>query len=141
MVNCKHCNCEIRGKPWITYKDTITKSDYCSYKCGKERPIYYNWDNVVNKEDFNYDLVPIIKRNKPYINNFSLLTDIEISELSEEEYNEYMDQLDEFKFNNPERYYQMCDIMNEYTDYDLIVDDDEINDGYSTDDCDMRYYQ
>ena len=139
MINCKHCNCNISSKPWITYRD----DNYCSYLCGKERPMYYTWEDVTNKEDFNYNLVPIVKKKKTSIHNFSLLMDSEISELSDEEYNEYMDQLDEFKYNNPERYSEMCDIMYEYTDYDdlSLYDDGIWGDGYYSDDYDTEDFQ
>ena len=54
-----------------------------------------------------------------------------------------MDQLDEFKYNYPERYSEMCDIMYEYTDYDdisLYNEDGTFDDGYYTDDYDTENF-
>ena len=80
-VNCTHCNCNVNGKPWIIYGNT----NYCSYMCAKNKPMYYRWEDIKNKEDFNYNLIPVIKKKK-CIRAFSILMDSEISELSEEEY-------------------------------------------------------
>ena len=130
-VNCTHCNCNVNGKPWIIYGNT----NYCSYMCAKNKPMYYRWEDIKIKEDFNYNLIPVIKKKK-CIRAFSILMDSEISELSEEEYNDYIYQLDEFKFHYPERYYEMCDIMNEYIDYDEF-EIDELE-GYYSDEYDTE---
>lgn len=61
---CVNCSKVINGKPWITVY--YPKDDYtvhaCDYICCNRLKYHIGvgyWDNVVNKEDFNTNLIPV----------------------------------------------------------------------------------
>lgn len=61
---CIHCSKLIEGKPWITvhYPEDKYTVHACGYMCGVRLKYHIGigyWDNVVNKEDFNTNLIPV----------------------------------------------------------------------------------
>lgn len=61
---CVHCSKVINGKPWITvhYPEDDYTVHACGYMCGVRLKYHIGigyWDNVVNKEDFNTNLIPV----------------------------------------------------------------------------------
>ena len=61
---CVHCSKLINGKPWITvhYPEDDYTVHACGYICGNRLKYHIGigyWDNVVNKEDFNTNLIPV----------------------------------------------------------------------------------
>ena len=66
-IKCIECEKVITGKPWITVH--YDEDDYtvyaCRYLCAKDLRFHLGcgyWKNVVNKEDFNKKLIPIISK-------------------------------------------------------------------------------
>lgn len=82
------------GKPWMTLnidrwdnlKGPVTFSSYLEYKRNLDKIPKKHMNLVENKEDFNY-IAPIVNQTKE--DSFVFLTETEINELSNEEYNNY----------------------------------------------------
>ena len=92
-MNCYHCNKCINGKPWIIYEnEDETVKNLCGYLCSKRCPSItsYNHKHIVNKEDFTFDLIPIIPR-KEELKLFSL---DEISKMNNSERCKYEEHLE-----------------------------------------------
>ena len=136
---CQHCN-KICDDSWIILKndniilDTQDKKapkflHYCSYIChNRQRPNLPKsiWNLVENKNDFNLDLVPIVKIQKK---EFQYLTFNEIQKLSEEDkYNYYLEkdnQIDTYR----KSIYDELEREDEYTSY-LENNNDSYSDDY-----------
>ena len=59
---CIECSKVINGKPWITvcFPDDDYTVNACKYLCARKLKYHIGcgyWDNVVNKEDFNTELI------------------------------------------------------------------------------------
>ena len=91
-----------------TDKETI---NICSYLCSKSyfKDKIFKLDRVINREDFNH-LRPILNKKKY---NFKILSLNEIEKLSDNEYNKYIKDLDNYFILNPERAKIQLDIQNE----------------------------
>ena len=136
---CQHCN-KICDDSWIILKndniilDTEDKKapkflHYCSYIChNRQRPNLPKsiWNLVENKNDFNLDLVPIVKKQKK---EFQYLTFNEIQNLSEEDkHNYYLEkdnQIDTYR----KSIYDELEREDEYTSY-LENNNDSYSDDY-----------
>ena len=136
---CQHCN-KICEDSWIILKndniilDTEDKKapkflHYCSYIChNRQRPNLPKsiWNLVENKNDFNLDLVPIVKKQKK---EFQYLTFNEIQNLSEEDkHNYYLEkdnQIDTYR----KSIYDELEREDEYTSY-LENNNDSYSDDY-----------
>ena len=136
---CQHCN-KICDDSWIILKndniilDTEDKKapkflHYCSYIChNRQRPNLPKsiWNLIENKNDFNLDLVPIVKKQKK---EFQYLTFNEIQNLSEEDkHNYYLEkdnQIDTYR----KSIYDELEREDEYTSY-LENNNDSYSDDY-----------
>lgn len=66
-IKCFDCKKKIHEKPWITLKKKNMYIYGCSWNCSRHLSKYMNepyHDMIVNKEDFNYHLIPKIKKSK-----------------------------------------------------------------------------
>ena len=127
MIECNHCNMCV-NKSWISFSNIRGENiNLCCYTCNNEYPILYKWKDVKNKDDFQY--IPIVtkKQKKDPLENFYILTEEEVENLSEEEFINYLDDLEEFKTFYPEKYEVISQIF--YDDLDIEYYDSE-------DDCD-----
>ena len=97
---CNNCKCVKKGKPWSIYDYNGIKK-LCSYICHtKERTIHPVWDNLVNVEDFENIIIPNFE---PVVETFYFKTNLELDELTDEEYTKYMNMREEHYSINPER--------------------------------------
>ena len=91
-MSCFHCKNNINGKPWIIYENGDgTIKNICSYICSRRCPdiTSYNHKHIVNKEDFNFDLIPIIPRKE----KLKLFSIDEISRMNYSQRSKYEDHL------------------------------------------------
>ena len=92
-MSCFHCNNTINGKPWIIYENEDgTVKNICSYICSRRCPTItsYNHKHIVNKEDFTFDLIPIIPRKE----ELKLFSIDEISRMNNSQRSKYEDHLE-----------------------------------------------
>ena len=113
---CNMCNMTKYNKPYVIYTENDNDNDnknICGYSCCKKKyEIDVNfWSKVINKEDFNLKLVPILPKQKK---NFEFLTKKELLELDEKRLIEYYHDLNEYYYSNPERASMQMEIMEEY---------------------------
>jgi len=92
---CNECNKTNDDKAWISIqvKDKIIRT--CSYLCYKKHLDHIPRKHlhlILNPEDFNEPRPVFIHSTEPV---FQFLTDTEINELSNEQYHNYKDDLDE----------------------------------------------
>lgn len=91
-MSCFHCKNNINGKPWIIYENGDgTIKNICSYICSRRCPdiTSYNHKHIVNKEDFTFDLIPIIPRKE----KLKLFSIDEISRMNYSQRSKYEDHL------------------------------------------------
>jgi len=112
---CNICNMTKYEKPFVNYIVNINdeNKNICGYGCCKKMyKIDLNfWSKVVNKEDFNLKLVPILPKSKK---EFVFLTKRELLELDDKRLMEYYRDLNEYYYSNPERASMQMEIMEEY---------------------------
>ena len=118
LYKCNICQLCKRGEIWMKYHININQTtdnketiNICSYLCSKSyfKNKIFKLDRVINREDFNY-LRPILNKKKY---NFKILSLNEIEKLSDNEYNKYIKDLDNYFILNPERAKIQLDIQNE----------------------------
>jgi len=99
---CYQCQLTKDGKPWITINFPDNLFHACSYLCYKaasESLPKKHFDLIVNKEDFNEPRPVTVKpRSTP---SFKFLTETEIYTLTNEQYRDYKDGIDEQFLLNP----------------------------------------
>ena len=133
---CRSCNCIKEGKPWISVDFPNGLYQACSYSCNRKMDDilpkgYYGL--IVNKEDFN-EPMPFI-RTKPKYQPFNFLTDTEITDLSNEEYAKYEENLDTEFLLNPVRskvYYEQLE--NDAKERIIEMDESDSSDEITYDD-------
>lgn len=94
------------GKPWIKinyqrwdgYNGPVCFSSYLEYKYNLDKIPKQHFHLIMNKEDFNQPY-PVI--NKPSQESFRFLTETELDELSNEEYQQYQLDLGDHFLINP----------------------------------------
>ena len=83
---CFHCNCLIKGKPWITVKRKDQIYNGCDYLCSIKLSDYIGngyWKDVVNKEDFN-EPRPVFEIHKSHIKSDITASSYDIDEIRNE---------------------------------------------------------
>lgn len=96
---CSYTGKECEGEPWMTLSISrwdnlsgpVTFSSYLSYIYSMDKIPKYHHELVENKEDFNY-LFPIIHKQGES-NGYTILTETEINELSNEQYQRYKESI------------------------------------------------
>lgn len=66
-MNCYHCKRVMNEKPWIIYSNEDgSVKNICGYICSRRCPDIssYNHKHIVNTEDFNFNLIPIIPKKE-----------------------------------------------------------------------------
>ena len=98
---CYHCEKKIHGKPWITIHKEDINTYCCSWRCSQYLRKYIGGsyrEYIVNQEDFNFDLVPIIHKPKEKITTNEELQmvqweieqeDLRIKHIEEDFYNDF----------------------------------------------------
>ena len=69
-IRCFHCEKYIHEKPWITLHKEDVYTYCCSWRCSQYLRQHMSGsyrEYIVNKEDFNFDLVPIMYKEKKEI--------------------------------------------------------------------------
>ena len=128
-----------QGKPWISLNikrwddldGPVTFSSYLEYKGNLDKLPRRHFNLVLNKEDFN-EPRPII--HKPKQETFNFLTETEIKDMTNDEYNNYKQELSDFSMMNPIRseiyFEQMAndnytrEIEEDYPSEDEFTEDD-----------------
>ena len=98
---CNECLKTKEGKAWISIQDKENVIRNCSYLCYKRHLVHIpkkHFHLILNLEDFNEPRPVFIKPTKQ---EFQFLTETEINELSNEQYHNYKDDLDEQFLLNP----------------------------------------
>jgi len=98
---CNRCHDTKEGKAWISIQDKESVIYCCSYLCYKghlEHIPRKHLHLILNPEDFNE---PRPTFTQPTKETFNFLTETEINELSNEQYHDYKDDLDEQFLLNP----------------------------------------
>ena len=130
---CNMCNMTKYNKPFVNYivngnDKNDNDKNICGYGCCKKMYEIDKefWLKVINKEDFNLKLVPILPKSKK---DFVFLTKRELLELDEKRLMDYYQDLNEYYYSNPERASMQMEIMEEYditdSESDLSVSDNE----------------
>lgn len=96
---CSYTGKECEGEPWMTLSISrwdnlpgpVTFSSYLSYIYSMDKIPKYHHEFVENKEDFDY-LFPIIHKQDES-NGYPMLTETEINELSNEQYQRYKESI------------------------------------------------
>lgn len=123
---CFHCNKSISGKPWIIYEnEDKTVKNLCGYICSKKCPdiTSYNHKHIVNKEDFNFDLIPIIPRKE----ELKLLSLDEISAMNNSQrskYDEHLKKMFESDEKNIKLYEDHMEIEASYKEQEYSTESD-----------------
>ena len=115
-TQCSCCENFIFGKPWLSINKRYNNRptvDVCSYLCSKEVNEIVGdkyWDKVINKEDFNVSLIPVVKEPKQVqFLDESDMDDIKI--LLEQ--NEYIQDLESYQTESDE-YFSDESAMDDY---------------------------
>jgi len=98
---CNECLETKEGKAWISIQDKDQIIRNCSYLCYKRHLDHIPKKHlhlILNIEDFSEPRPVFIKPTKQ---QFQFLTETEINELSNEQYHDYKDDLDEQFLLNP----------------------------------------
>jgi len=98
---CNTCLKESEGKAWISIQTPEQIVYACSYLCYKRNLDHIpkrHFHLILNPEDFN-EPRPVFKT--PTEETFNYLTEADINELSNEQYSNYKDELDEQFLLNP----------------------------------------
>ena len=98
---CNGCHDTKEGKAWMSIQDKESVIHCCSYLCYKghlEHIPKKHLHLILNPEDFNE---PRPTFTQPTKETFNFLTETEINELSNEQYHNYTDELDEQFLLNP----------------------------------------
>lgn len=131
---CSYTGKECEGEPWMTLSilrwdnlpGPVTFSSYLSYIYSMHKIPKYHYEFVENKEDFNY-LFPIIdKQDQSKV--YPMLTETEINELSDEQYQRYKESIntDLWDMYNEEQINELYDM--EYISDLSTSDEDECDD-------------
>ena len=135
---CNKCNKTIDGKPWITIQFSENIFNACSYLCYNHCRKYVlpkdHFYLIVNKEDFNH---PRPITHKPQSNEFKLLTETEINELTNDEYRRYKEDFADNHLLNPNEWELYQDNLQYENSIRLIEDEEDYesdNDIINTDD-------
>ena len=135
-MNCIHCNKLIQDKPWLhlSEKDNSEIDKYiCGYSCfkrSKESNILPKNYTIVNKEDYEGLICPVIRKKQKI---FEYLTLNEIRELTDIEREKYYLEADNQIYINPILYEIHNEIINEDKYSDMIennISDSELIDDY-----------
>lgn len=89
---CYHCNNTINGKPWVIYEnEDESVKNVCGYLCSRRCNdiTSYNHKHIVNKEDFTFNLIPIIPKKE----ELKLFSIDEISRMNHSKRSKYEDHL------------------------------------------------
>ena len=132
MDQCNYCN-KLIDTPWIEYINNKNEHcKLCSYLCNKKLDCKYNWEDVINKDDFKeYMLFPTYVTNNK--ESFNVLSKKELNKLSKNDINNYYKRLEEFKLYESDRYdiissiMDDIDYMDDYEDYLIDNSDDDTN--------------
>ena len=98
---CNGCREKREGKAWISIQSPTNIIYACSYLCYKGHLDHIpkkHFHLILNPEDFNEPRPVFLKPKKK---TFNFLTETEINELTNEEYRNYKDDLDEQFLLNP----------------------------------------
>lgn len=100
MTTCIQCNKYIEGKPWMSFKnDQNNNLHICSYICSN-RYGSVGLKNIVNIQDFTKYPIPFINFDEilnEKSEDFYLLNQLNIDDLSEIEYIEYLENIRELQ--------------------------------------------
>lgn len=105
---CSGSGALCEGKPWISLnlnrwddvKGPVTFSSYLEYRGNLNKLPKQHFDLIINKEDFN-EPRPVIHR--PQVETFNFLTETEMDALTNEEYRQYTQDLNDYFIMNPIR--------------------------------------
>jgi hypothetical protein len=118
---CKYCSCNIKNKPWLSYKFTDDIYHLCSYSCSLKNGSV-GVENIINKEDFNFWAVPITDMR--YYQNFDFIDNEEYENMDEIEKLKYDMEYQHHLDNNAENfdYYNDTTSGDDDDDYEIFSD-------------------
>ena len=126
---CSKCSSECDGKPWITITFPNQTFKACSYLCYnycRENSLPRNhYELIKNKEDFSHPRPYSYKNDK--LQEFTILTETEINQLSDEQYSQYKDDMNNYYMFSPYHMNQTLtnDESNELDDNDYSDKDSD----------------
>lgn len=133
---CNKCSSQCDGKPWITISLSEQTFKACSYLCynycRKNTLPRNHYDLIVNKEDFTLPRPYSYKNDK--IQEFTILTETEINQLSDEQYSQYKEDMSNYYMFSPpdinmtqtltkDEYNELDDTDYSDKDSDISIDD------------------
>lgn len=124
---CFHCNNCINGKPWIIYgNEDGSVKNICGFLCSKRCPdiTHYNYKHIQNKEDFTFNLIPIIPKKE----ELKLLSIDEICRMNNSQrtqYENHLDKMFEIDEENIKLYEEHMEIEKSYKEQELLSSSDE----------------
>ena len=133
---CNECLETKEGQAWISIQDKDQIIRTCSYLCYKRHLDHIPKKHlhlILNIEDFNHDPRPV--HAEPTNQTFRFLTETEINELSNEQYHNYKDDIDEQFLLNPiqsEVYH--AGLLNDKHVQELEDEDESLSEGEHVDD-------
>ena len=126
-MSCHHCKNTINKKPWIIYEnDDGSVKNICGYLCSKRcsNITSYNYKHILNKEDFTFNLIPIIPRKE----ELKLLSIDEISRMNHSKrskYDEHLERMFEKDEENIKVYEEHMEIEASYKEQETIITSEE----------------
>lgn len=115
-MNCYHCKKIMNEKPWVIYSNEDgSVKNICGYICYRRCPNIssYNHKHIVNTEDFNFSLIPIIPKKE----ELKLISYEELSSMNQskrQQYENHLSRMFEKDENNVKIYEQHMEIEFSY---------------------------
>tara|TARA_B100000287_G_scaffold182984_1_gene173093 strand:+ start:106 stop:495 length:390 start_codon:yes stop_codon:yes gene_type:complete len=124
---CHHCNNTINGKPWIIYENEDgSVKNICGYICSRRCSTItsYNYKHIVNKEDFTFDLIPIIPR-KEELKLFSIDEISRMNNFQRTKYDDHLKRMFEQDEGNIKLYEDHMEIEASYKEQENAITSEE----------------
>ena len=123
-MNCYHCKRVMNEKPWIIYgNEDGSVKNICGYICSRRCPDIssYNHKHIVNTEDFNFNLIPIIPKKE----ELKLVSYDELSSMNQshrKHYDNHLRRMFEKDENNMKIYEQHMEIELSYKEQEYTTE-------------------
>ena len=123
-MNCYHCKRVMNEKPWIIYgNEDGSVKNICGYICSRRCPDIssYNHKHIVNTEDFNFNLIPIIPKKE----ELKLVSYDELSSMNQSQrkhYDNHLRRMFEKDENNMKIYEQHMEIELSYKEQEYTTE-------------------
>ena len=128
---CFHCKEKKTGKPWVIYEDNPNIC-MCGYLCSvRSKVVETHYNRVLNREDFDY-LRPIIPQKEK--SKFIPKSDFEQSLMTDEEYEKYQDDYNEYFAYRPEEHEVYLETKENDTHSKFIEDEFNASENYDSND-------